>query len=188
MSDPRSEAARYRAEQELAEGERGSAPSPQWSTREERWAVVETSIQQAIRRGEFDDLPGAGKPLEGLVASSDPDWWIKRKIEREGLSGMAPPAIQLRTEHRGMSAALDELPREADVRAHLEDFNARVRSARLQLEGGPPVVTPTLDVEAEVSAWRDRRAERAPAGDADATGGGAAGTAVPWWRRWARGR
>ncbi|MEE2815442.1 MAG: DUF1992 domain-containing protein, partial [Actinomycetota bacterium] len=39
---------------------------------------VETAIQLAIRRGEFDNLPGAGKPLEGLGTHHDPDWWIRR--------------------------------------------------------------------------------------------------------------
>lgn len=134
-----------------------SEGSPRWSTPEERWSAVETAIQLAIRRGEFDDLPGAGKPIEGLDRPGGPDWWIRRKIEREGLSGIAPPAIQLRAEHRAMEETLDGLSRESDVRAHLEDFNARVRRARMQLEGGPPVVTPTRDVEAEVAAWRTRR-------------------------------
>ena len=46
---------------------------------------------------------------------------------------------------------------ERDVRAALEDFNSRVIEARRQLLGGPPVVTPTRDVEAEVEAWRRRR-------------------------------
>lgn len=192
MSDPRSDAARYRAERDMSAEERGrpqGSGSPRWATQEERWAAVEASIQMAIRRGEFDDLPGTGKPLEGLGASNDPDWWIKRKIEREGLTGMAPPAIQLRNEHGAMEQTLDGLSREADVRAHLDDFNRRVRQARMQLEGGPPVVTPTRNIDAEVVAWRERRERRAqaarePAADerqlpnsADRTG---------WWRRWIR--
>lgn len=164
MSDPRADAARYRAEREMSEAERGQdarGAGPRWATQEERWAAVETAIQIAIRRGEFDDLPGAGRPLEGLGSSDDPDWWIKRKIEREGLSGIAPPAIQLRNEHRAMEETLDAFSQESDVRAHLEEFNRRVRRARMQLEGGPPVVTPTRDVEAEVVAWRERRRLRA---------------------------
>lgn len=139
-----------------------ASSGPRWATQEERWAAVETAIQVAIRRGEFDDLPGAGKPIEGLGGATDPDWWIKRKIEREGLTGIAPPAIQLREEHRTMAETLDGFSHESDVRAHLEDFNRRVRRARMQLEGGPPVVTPTRDVDAEIEAWRARRAARAP--------------------------
>lgn len=142
-------------------GERGEAGGPpRWTTREQRWGAVEHEIQQAIRRGEFDDLPGAGKPLDDLDKPLREDWWIRRKIEREGLTGLAPPAFQLRDEHRGMEQTLDEFASEDDVRAHLEEFNRRVRRARMQLEGGPPVVTPTRDVDAEVEAWQARRDKR----------------------------
>lgn len=125
---------------------------------------VETAIQLAIRRGDFDDLPGAGKPIEGLGTHHDPDWWIRRKIETEKLSGLGPPALLLRTEDRGLDDELDQLGREDDVRAVVEDFNRRVVAARRQLLGGPPVVTKTRDADAEVAAWRERRdAEKAPA-------------------------
>ena len=127
-------------------------------------AYVETAIQIAIRRGDFDDLPGAGKPIEGLGTHHDPDWWIRRKIESENLTGLGPPALMLRTEDRGLDADLDRLGREEDVRAVLEDFNRRVIDARRQLRGGPPVVTKTRDVDAEIASWRERRdAASAPA-------------------------
>ena len=35
-------------------------------TLDERAMAVEVTIQQAMRRGDFDGLPGAGKPLTGL--------------------------------------------------------------------------------------------------------------------------
>ena len=57
-------------------------------TATDRAAYVETTIQQAIRRGEFDNLPGAGKPLPGSNGRHDPDWWIRRKIESEQLTGL----------------------------------------------------------------------------------------------------
>lgn len=126
----------------------------------ERAAVVETSIQQAIRQGAFDDLPGSGKPIEGLDRVHDPDWWIRDKIRRERISGLGPPALMLRVENTRLEEKLDALTREADVRDTLEDFNDRVLRARMQLEGGPPVVTPTRDVDVEVAAWRRRRDER----------------------------
>lgn len=166
--DPRDAAARYRLERERREHpERfGDDPAPQPSatprpmTETERWAYVETSIQQAIRRGEFDDLPGAGKPLEGLGDHHDPDWWIRRKIQTEQLTGLGPAALTLRVENTALEQTLDAMSREGDVREALEDFNRRVIEARRQLLGGPPVVTPTRDVDAEVAAWTERRARR----------------------------
>lgn len=128
---------------------------------DERAAFVETIIQQAIRRGDFDDLPGAGKPLAGLErASQDPDWWIRRKIERERLTGLGPPALTLRVEDAALADRLDTLHRASEVRELLEDFNARVIAARRQLQGGPPVITPLRDVDAEVAAWAARREAR----------------------------
>lgn len=149
--DPRLAAARYRA------GDAADAADHSASTPEQRAAFVEQSIQQAIRRGEFDDLPGAGRPLQDLGSTHDPDWWMRRKIERERITGLGPPALTLRSEHRDLDRRLDGVHAEAEVRDILLDFNTRVIEARRQLQGGPPVVTPTRDVEHEVRAWRERR-------------------------------
>ena len=171
--DPREAAARYRLEQERREHPElfpdGDEPrsTPRSMTETERWAYVETSVQQAIRRGEFDDLPGAGRPLEGLGDHHDPDWWIRRKIQTEQLTGLGPAALTLRVEHAQLEQTLDALRREDEVREMLEDFNRRVIEARRQLQGGPPVVTPTCDVEADVAAWHARRAERVRAAAAE---------------------
>lgn len=163
MSDPREAAARYRARRDgEPDTEAEEQPTPSL-TAENQHEYVETAIQLAIRRGDFDDLPGAGKPLTGLGVSHDPDWWIRRKIERENLTGLGPPALMLRVEDRELDAQLDLLGREDDVRAVLDDFNRRVIEARRQLLGGPPVVTRPRDVDAEVAAWRSRREARAAA-------------------------
>ncbi|GAA4480283.1 hypothetical protein GCM10023171_06880 [Microbacterium panaciterrae] len=128
-------------------------------------AIVETAIQVAMRQGQFDDLPGAGKPIPGLGDHHDPDWWIRQKIERENLTGLGPPALLLRVEDRELDAQLDAIPRESDVRAVLEDFNRRVIEARRQLLGGPPVVTRPRDLDAEIEAWHERRASAAASAD-----------------------
>jgi hypothetical protein len=165
--DPRDAAARYRLEQLRrhdpdAFGEADATPRtmPGVPNRIQRAAYVESAIQQAIRRGEFDDLPGAGRPIPGLGDHHDPDWWIRRKIQTEQLTGLGPPALMLRVEHTEFEERIDVLGRESDVRDYIEDFNRRVVDARRQLLGGPPVVTPTREVEAEVAAWRERRETR----------------------------
>lgn len=168
MTDPRDEAARYLARRRRVEageepGEEESGIAPGAGAAVDRAAFIESAIQVAIRRGEFDDLPGAGKPIEGLGTHHDPDWWIRRKIESENLTGLGPPALLLRTEDRELDAQLDLLGREADVRDVLTDFNRRVVEARRQLQGGPPVVTSPRDIDAEVAAWRQRRAASAAA-------------------------
>ena len=118
-----------------------------------RW--VDLQVQKAIERGEFDDLPGAGKPLPPL--DDDPDWWLKKLIERERISGVLPEALQLRKDDAGLDALLDREGSENVVRELLDAFNRRVLNARRQLQGGPPVITPIRNVEAAVAAWRKRR-------------------------------
>ncbi|MGN6780069.1 MAG: DUF1992 domain-containing protein [Marmoricola sp.] len=118
---------------------------------------VDQQIRIAMERGDFDNLPGAGKPLENLGSQHDPDWWLKKLIEREQVSGVLPPALALRTEDAQLEATLDREWSEDEVRRQLEDFNRRVVEARRQLQGGPPVITKLRDVDAEVAAWRARK-------------------------------
>jgi len=159
--DARVEAVRYRLRRQAEErGEEVEETNAGQPSMDQRAHVIENAIQQAIRRGDFDDLPGAGKPLPGLTGTHDPDWWIRRKIEREQLTGLGPPALTLRTEDKEFAERLDRLGSERAVREHVEDFNRRVREARRQLQGGPPVVTPMRDADAEVAAWLDRRTAR----------------------------
>lgn len=39
---------------------------------------VERQILEAMARGEFDHLPGVGRPLD--LGDDDPAWWARRKI------------------------------------------------------------------------------------------------------------
>jgi hypothetical protein len=119
-----------------------------------RW--VDHLVDEAIERGEFDDLPLAGKPIPGLGTHHDPDWWIKQLVEREQITGVLPEAVQLRKDDAALDDRLDREFSEARVREVLEEFNRRVVEARRQLLGGPPVVTPLRDVDAEVARWRQR--------------------------------
>ena len=149
------------------------------SRMEQKTLWVDVQIRKAMERGEFDNLPGAGKPLQ-LPDRHDPDWWVKRLVERERLTGVAPPAIGLRKEDAGLDATLDREATEDGVRRVVDDFNRRVVDARRQLTGGPPVVTPTRDPDTEVAAWRERRvARRERARQAAAEAAAAAAAAEP---------
>jgi len=146
---------------------------------------VDAQVREAMARGDFDDLAGAGQPIRDLGASHDPDWWVKRLVEREQLTGIAPPAILLRREDAELDALLDRETAESEVRRLVADFNRRVVEARRQLQGGPPVVTRTRDVDAEVAAWAARREQRRAAQRALAA---ATPAPPPRPRRWSWGR
>jgi len=134
----------------------GERATPARMREQARW--VDLQVQRAIERGDFDDLPGKGKPLPPM--DDDPNWWLKKLIERERITGVLPEALQLRKDDAELDATLDRQGSEAVVRDLLETFNRRVVNARRQLQGGPPVITPTRDVDAEVAAWRERRRPR----------------------------
>lgn len=124
---------------------------------------VEYLIRDAMAQGKFDNLKYSGKPIPGLGEAYDPDWWVKGLIQRENISGLGPKAILLRTEDAELDARLDAQFTEKQVRDILMDFNARVVDARRQLQGGPPVVTKTRDIDVEVARWHQRRTARAKA-------------------------
>lgn len=104
-------------------------------------SLAERRVREAQERGEFDNLPGAGKPLD-LGDPGDEDWWIKSVLRRENLerSAVLPPALLLRKEAAGFPDSLLQ----AD----------RLRPAVGNL---PPLLAKTVDVEAMVQSWRERR-------------------------------
>jgi hypothetical protein len=156
----------------------GQAAAAARMQRKEQW--VEEQLRVAMERGDFDDLPGAGKPIEGLGETHDPDWWLKQLVEREKIA-VLPFTVQLRKEDAELDDRLDEIAFEAEVRRVLTDFNERVVAARYRAPEGPPLVTMPRDVDAEVVAWAERRAARR----AERAAAAPAVEQRPrrWWRR-----
>lgn len=142
---------------------------------------VEDAVAEAIARGDFDDLPGAGRPLD-LPARHDPDWWITRRLAEGDIDpdALLPPVVLLRREHAQIGETLAMLRTEERVREVLEDYNQRVQDDRLR-HPMSPMLAPTVDVEARVAAWREERrlqeAARAARGDGVPAG------RRPWWGR-----
>lgn len=157
----------------------GQAAAAARMQRKDQW--VEEQLRVAMERGDFDDLPGAGKPIEGLGDSHDPDWWLKRLVEREKIA-VLPFSVQLRHEDAALDERLDAIAFEEEVRRVVVDFNERVVAARYRAPEGPPLVTMPRDVDETVAAWAQRRAERRAARAA------AAPAPEPRRRWWQRGR
>jgi hypothetical protein len=163
----------------------GRAAAAQRMQRQQEW--VDQQLRIAMERGDFDNLPGAGKPIKDLGSQHDPDWWIKRLVEREKITGVLPPALQLRKDDAELDARLDRHTAESEVRRELEEFNERVMKARYTPVDGPPLVTMPRDVEDEVANWRERlRARREAARSQPAVRREAAPPKPArkrWWRR-----
>lgn len=54
-------------------------------------AKVDRIIREAMQRGEFDDLPGAGKPIPGAGKIDDRWWWFRRWVRRNAIEPGSPP-------------------------------------------------------------------------------------------------
>ena len=121
----------------------------------ETW--IERQIREATERGEFDNLPGAGKPLADLDKPHDELWWVKQKLRRENLSYL-PPTIALRKEAEDALLAASQAGSEAQVRRIVADINRKILEGNRKAASGPPLNLMPFDVERVVRTWRERRA------------------------------
>ncbi|HVW42592.1 MAG TPA: DUF1992 domain-containing protein [Amycolatopsis sp.] len=144
----------------------------------ESW--VERQIREAQERGEFDNLPGAGKPLPGLHRPYDELWWVKDKIRREGLpeDALLPEPLLLRKEVERLPDTVRPLRTERAVRDAVSALNRRI-AAWLRAPTGPRVRVALVDADAVVAQWRAGRRPPQP-GRAEADCGR---TRRRWWRR-----
>ncbi|MFC8849584.1 MULTISPECIES: DUF1992 domain-containing protein [unclassified Micromonospora] len=129
-----------------------------------RWeAAAEAQIRTAQEHGEFDNLPGAGKPLPGRGRPYDESWWIKSFLEREKLPSdlLLPTPLLLRRRIERVPDEVRDLPTEASVRAYVADLNREV-VAWLRNPTGPQVVVRPVNVDEVVAGWHAGR-ERAHA-------------------------
>lgn len=115
---------------------------------------LDRQIREAAERGEFENLPGSGRPLPGYGEGYDEEWWLKDLVRRENITGALPTSLMLRREIEELAQTLAKRKTEASVRAYLEDLNERIRRAQRGHVNGPPVVLSTVDVDAAVLAWR----------------------------------
>lgn len=120
----------------------------------ESW--IDRQIREAAERGEFDDLPGAGKPIPGQGKPYDEMWWIKQKMAAENLSFPLPESLALRKEAEEARAEALGARTEAEARRIVEEMNVKIRDSRRRPLAGPPVVQPLLDVDEIAGEWRDR--------------------------------
>jgi hypothetical protein len=119
---------------------------------------IDRQIREAQERGEFDNLPGAGKPLSGIDGNYDENWWLKDLVRREDIHGGVPATLALRKEVEDLPETIVQKKTEWSVRKTVTELNERIPRARRGLIDGPPVFLATFDVEEIVQLWRDASA------------------------------
>lgn len=169
-----------------------------WSRRE---SLIDEQIRKAQERGDFDNLPGKGKPLAGLDEPDDELWWVRRYISREGLStdALLPPALQLRKETERLDETVRGLASEGAVRDVVAELNRGI-AEWVRVPVGPSVPLRLANADETVTRWRAARAAQTsvtrsepeqsqpePGGRGQRSAGGSGrSSAAPWWRRLGR--
>jgi hypothetical protein len=163
---------------------------------------VDQQIADAERRGVFDDLPGAGKPLNLKPTGGDyGEAWVRDYARREGVQPeeFLPTPLLLRREIERLNEAVGGFRSEAEIREVAGDINRRIVEWR-RIPVGPPIHVRLVNADDLVARWRAAQAARA----ARPATGGAGGTRpqapeppqasresssrrLRWWRlRWWR--
>jgi DnaJ homologue, subfamily C, member 28, conserved domain len=112
-------------------------------------------IRLAHEEGAFDN-PGAGKPLADLGESYDPDWWVKKLVQREKVS-ILPPALELLRKVEAEIQQIWTLSDEAAVRERIHALNVEIARANAQAAEGPPTRLAPLHLDTIVAEWRAAR-------------------------------
>jgi hypothetical protein len=120
---------------------------------------VERQITTAQDRGDFDNLPGMGKPLPKPTGRDSATEWVLRELKEKDLSAvdLLPPSLALPREIQDLPAKLAKVRAERQVREIVEDLNDRIRDAHRRPQDGPPLTVGLLDVEETVEEWRAAR-------------------------------
>lgn len=122
-----------------------------------RWeSWIDRQIRESDERGEFDDLPGAGKPIPDLDKPFDELRWVRDKLRREGLSYVSP-SVALRKEIDDALVAATCAGSEAEVRVIISAISEKIREANRKTIAGPSLMLVPYDTERVVRDWRKRR-------------------------------
>ena len=117
---------------------------------------IDRQINEAQQRGDFDNLPGAGKPLPRRALSGDA--WLRNYLDREGVSAeaMLPVPLRLRREAERLPDTIGELRSEQDVREVVKDLNRRIVEWR-RIPEGPPIYLRLVNEDDMLARWRQTR-------------------------------
>ncbi len=155
---------------------------------------IDQQVSDAEQRGVFDNLPGAGKPLNLRPGAADGDYgaaWARDYARREGVpvEDMLPTPLRLRREIERLAETAGEFRTEAEVREAAAELNRRIVEWR-RIPIGPPIHVGLVNADNLVARWRaadKARAAQARAAAAQAAPAGP-GQSRPRRLRWRRRR
>jgi hypothetical protein len=125
---------------------------------------IDQQIAEAEKRGVFDNLPGAGKPLN-FKPAGDGDYgqaWIRDYARREGVPAeeFLPTPLKLRKEIERLAETVEQMCSEEEVRSVVADLNRRIAEWR-RVPVGPPIFVRLVNSDEMVTRWRQAQAQAA---------------------------
>ena len=115
--------------------------------------VLGRSVDSRGRRAcEFDDLPGAGRPIPGAGQPYDRDWWLKEYLKREKLS-LLRDTLRLGKHVEEELERIEKLGSEIAVRRELSVRNETIARELARATSGPSSRTTVIDIDNLVGAW-----------------------------------
>lgn len=120
---------------------------------------IEGHITQARARGEFDNLPGAGKPIPDLDKAYEESWWVKKFMAREDVSWL-PETLQVRRDAERLDMVVGKMSSERAVREYVVELNVRIRRVNTGFAAGPATSVAPVEEDAVIREWRDARNRR----------------------------
>jgi hypothetical protein len=114
--------------------------------------LIEKQILAAMERGEFDDLPGKGKPLPDLDVQRSPGWFAEQLVRRERSRVLGEDT---RLEVASRRVSFWHAPTLAVLRDRVVAANRHIAETNRVLE--PEDRLALFDFSAIVETWRTAR-------------------------------
>lgn len=98
--------------------------------------IIEKRIKEAQENGEFDNLPGEGKPLALEDESRIPeDLRLSHKILKN--ANCLPPEVELKKEIRHLEDMLEDIPDEKEKYHQIKKINLLITKLNMMGHGSP---------------------------------------------------
>src|SRR5215217_87813 len=123
--------------------------------------LADRRIEEAMREGKFDNLAGAGKPLDLEPMPADENarmtWWMLRILKG---ADFTPDEIRLRRQIESLKAELASATTEARVAALVKAVNTLVHQLNTLGTNAIHIAVSPVSLETELGRLRERRSPR----------------------------